>query len=160
MLFKLATAKGIIVVAAAGNGNSNFDNAVYQGAFDLANRDSGCILVGAGGPPGNTHLQRLSFSNYGSRVDAMGYGYNVVTTGYGDLFNGGQNRMYTAQFSGTSSATPIVAGSIASLSGMARAQSKVLSPLQIRDALRNTGTKQQGNTTERIGNLPDPDSTA
>ncbi|MBI4402774.1 MAG: S8 family serine peptidase, partial [Deltaproteobacteria bacterium] len=152
---KIITAKGIHVVAAAGNGNSNFDSRAYNGAFDLKIRDSGAILVGAGGPPtGSSHLKRLSFSNYGSRIDAFGYGGSVVTTGYGDLFNGGYNRTYTDSFSGTSSATPIVAGSVLSLLGMANAKSLALTPKEVRTLLRETGTAQLGDTSQRIGNLP------
>lgn len=153
--FKAITAKGVVVIAAAGNGDSNFDAPVYQGKFDLKKRDSGSILVGAGAPPGTSHLERLSFSNYGARVDAFAYGRNVVTTGYGDLFNGGPHAQYTAKFSGTSSATPIVVGAAASLLGIGRAHGMILTPTQVRAALRATGTKQKGNTTQRIGNLPD-----
>jgi serine protease len=156
---KLATDKGIYVVAAAANGYNSLDNAAYKGVFDLKVRDSGAVFVGAAAPPDSTeaaHMSRLDFSNYGSRVDAAGYGDGVPTLGYGDLFNGGDSsRTYTKKFSGTSSATPIVAGSVVSMAGMAKASGKHLTPTQLRQALRDTGTKQTGNTAERIGNLPD-----
>jgi serine protease len=149
---KAATDKGIICVEAAGNGGSNFDAPEYQGAFDLKVRDSGCILVGAGDL--RSH-ERLYFSNYGSRIDAQGFGGGVYSTGYGDLFNGSSTRKYTAQFSGTSSATPIVAGAIAVVSSIAKAQGRILTPLEVRAALRATGTAQGSITSDkRIGNLP------
>jgi len=151
---KSITARGVIVVAAAGNGNSNFDAPAYNGAFDLSIRDSGAIIVGAAGSPGSNHLRRMYFSNYGSRLDVFAYGENVVTTGYGDLFNSGADALYTKKFAGTSSATPIVAGSVASLQGIAIAKNKRLTPKEIRDALRLTGTAQIGPANERIGRLP------
>lgn len=149
---KKVTDKGIHCVQAAGNGGSNFDAPVYQGAFDLSKRDSGCIIVGAGNP-GNH--ERLFFSNYGSRIDAFGYGEGVATMGYGDLFNGGVTRQYTEAFSGTSSATPVVAGAVAVVSSIAKAQGRLITPREMRDALRRTGTPQGPRTRgSRIGNLP------
>ena len=98
----------------------------------------------------------MSFSNYGSRVDVWGYGTGVTTTGYGGLFNGGTNRLYTSSFNGTSSATPIVAGAVAVISSVAKKQGKMISPEQMREALHKTGTPQDANTTNiHIGNLPD-----
>lgn len=156
-LLKTATGLGIHCVAAAGNGSMSLDDPAFQGAFDLSQRDSGCVIVGAAGPPGKTHLQRLDFSNYGSRVDAFGYGQSVVTTGYGDLFYGAQDgtRSYTRKFDGTSSATPMVAGAMASALGAAKAAGRTISPEQLREALRRTGTAQAGRISERIGKLPD-----
>jgi hypothetical protein len=178
---KAAVELGIIVTEAAGNGNQDFDNEIYHtkpigfpedwvSPFDRSKADSGCILVGAGAPPKGTHgkdngaeLSRLSFSNYGSAVDVQGWGYEVATTGYGDMFRG-QKALYvgdyTRQFSGTSSATPCVAGSIAALQGAAKAGSlgkeRILTPREVRDMLRTTGPKQQDEpgrpATEHIGN--------
>lgn len=147
-----ATKKGIHCVQAAGNGSSNFDDASYEGAFDLKKKDSGCIMVGAVGP---ADKERLSFSNYGSRVDVAGYGRGVTTTGYGDLFNQGAERKYTARFSGTSSATPIVSGVVAVMSSIAKENGKKITPKNMRDMLRKTGV-QQGPATrnQRVGNFP------
>lgn len=146
---KAATDRGVICVEAAGNGSSNLDGDAYKGAFDLNKRDSGCIVVGAGG----RDWRRLFFSNYGARVDAFGYGDQVTTTGYGELFNASPTRVYTGVFNGTSSATPIVAGAIAVVSSIAKSNGRVLTPLEIRGALRSTGTHQNG-SDQRIGNLP------
>lgn len=155
--FKKITGEyGIHIIEAAGNGNSNLDSPAYEGAFDLSQRDSGAVLVGAAGPAGkDSHLKRLSFSNYGSRIDSFGYGSHVTTTGYGDLFGkGDMPRQYTGKFSGTSSATPIVTGAVVSVLGMALEKDTTISVANMRKALRATGTEQQGTTSERIGNLP------
>jgi subtilisin family serine protease len=149
---KAATDRGIICVEAAGNGNSNFDDPSYDGAFDLSKRDSGCIMVGAVDPHSK---ERLSFSNYGSRLDVAAYGRGVVTTGYGDLFNASRQRSYTARFSGTSSATPIVAGTVAVVSSIAKENRLMIAPKAMRAALRATGVKQGSDTSkERVGNFP------
>ena len=45
-----ATAQGVIVVEAAGNGSQNLDDPLYEGRFDRNVRDSGAIMAGAGKP--------------------------------------------------------------------------------------------------------------
>lgn len=149
---KKITDSGIHCVAAAGNGNSDFDSPSYNGAFDLKVRDSGCILVGAASM---THHERLHFSNFGSRIDVHGYGEYVATTGYGDLFNGGTLRLYTSYFNGTSSAAPIVAGVVAVISSIEKEKGRLVTPSEMREALRKTGTKQGRLSREKkIGNMP------
>jgi len=153
-----ATARGVIVVEAAGNGGEDLDDRSYRRAFDRKHRDSGAIMVGAGGPPrdGFADRARLAFSNYGSRVDVQGWGRKVATLDYGDLQAcAGDHRHYTGEFSGTSSASPIVAGAAAILEGLARARGHVLGPAELRDLLRRTGTPQAGNTAQAIGPRPD-----
>jgi subtilisin family serine protease len=166
------------VVEAAGNGARNLDNAIYDtpatgfpsgwsNPFRRGARDSGAILVGAGAPPPNTHgrnwgadRSRLDFSNYGAAVDAQGWGREVTTTGYGDLQGGGNTSVwYTDTFSGTSSASPIVTGTLACLQGVLKARGRVpLSPARARELLRSTGSPQQDEpgrpATQRIGNRP------
>jgi hypothetical protein len=149
-----ATAAGRIVTEAAGNGNQNLDAATWGGRFDRAVRDSSAILVGAG--DGQT-LARLSFSNYGSRLDAQGWGQSVTTTGYGPLFNpgGDQNQWYTSGFNGTSSASPIVTGAAIDLIGATRTLlGRLLTPLEVRAILVATGSSEPPTTT-RIGPRPD-----
>ena len=174
-----ATRRGIIVVEAAGNGAENLDDDIYEvrpnnfpsswrNSFRRSNRDSGAIFVGAGAPPPGTHgrdhgpdRSRLGFSNYGALIDAQGWGREVTTCGYGDLQSGlDEDVWYTDTFSGTSSASPIVVGAVASLQGMARARgSAILTPTQIRQCLRATGAEQtdapERPRTQRIGNRPD-----
>ncbi|HEU4731428.1 MAG TPA: S8 family peptidase [Kofleriaceae bacterium] len=155
---RAATARGVVVIEAAGNGGEDLDHRVYQRAFDRKYRDSGAILVGAGGPPreGFSDRERLEFSNYGGRVDVQGWGRKVATLDYGDLQAcAGADRHYTGEFAGTSSASPIVAGAAVILEGAARARGRVLTPGELRALLRQTGTPQAGDTAEAIGPRPD-----
>lgn len=174
-----AVARGVIVVEAAGNGDEDLDDSIYDerpsgfpsdwsNPFRRGDRDSGAIVVGAGAPPPGTHgsnwgpdRSRLGFSNYGSLVDAQGWGREVTCTGYGDL-QGGSNRneWYTDRFSGTSSASPIVVGALATVQGILRRYGRTqLSPLRARNLLRSTGSPQQDApgrpSSQRIGNRPD-----
>jgi Subtilase family len=170
--------RGVIVIEAAGNGAENLDDVLYNtrpaqfppawtNPFNLANPQSGAIIVGAGAPPPGTHgrnhgpdRSRLDFSNFGMRVDVQGWGEEVTTCGYGDL-QGGSNEdlWYTDTFNGTSSASPVVVGAVGCLQGVLRAGSRpLLTPATARDVLRTTGTAQQDApgrpATERIGNRP------
>ncbi len=147
-----ATAQGIIVVEAAGNGSVFLDSASCNGRFDRSQWDSGAIIVGAGSPQDRS---RKWFSSYGSRVDVQGWGSGVMTSGYGDGFNGGGDprQTYTPDFGGTSSASPIVASGVVALQGALKARGLALaSPAEMRSVLAATGTPQTG--TENIGPLP------
>jgi hypothetical protein len=176
---KYATGKGVVVVEAAGNGAEDLDAAVYDtpaagfpanwsNPFRRGTRDSGAILVGAGAPPPGTHgrdwgpdRSRLDFSNYGSAVDVQGWGREVTSCGYGDLQGGvTEDSWYTDQFSGTSSASPIVVGAIGCVQGKLRAGGgPALTPAAARNLLRTTGSAQQDAPgrpiAQRIGNRPD-----
>ena len=119
---------GVTVVEAAGNGNEDLDHPDYATGhhpfLDDPGSDSGAIIVGAGASPASwmadrsrlSNLSTLGYewgSNFGSRVDAQGWGDGIVTTGYGDLpLSGGGNENYT-QFGGTSGASPCIAGACA-----------------------------------------------
>ncbi|WP_377517051.1 S8 family serine peptidase [Microbulbifer taiwanensis] len=143
---------GVHVVAAAGNGNINLDHSYFNGRFDPARRDSGSFLVGAADPANGL---RASFSNYGARVNVFSWGWNVTTTGYGSLHNE-PNAKYTATFSGTSSANPIVSGAVASLQGIARAAGLgALGTGEMRDLVSLTGYPMQNGDDTVIGSHPD-----
>ncbi|MFD1215971.1 S8 family peptidase [Microbulbifer celer] len=143
---------GVHVVAAAGNGNINLDHSYFNGRFDPNQRDSGSLLVGAADPA--TGL-RASFSNYGKRVGTFSWGWNVTTTGYGGLYNE-TNAKYTATFSGTSSANPIVAGAVASLQGIASAAGLgALDTGDMRELVNLTGYPMQNGDDTTIGTHPD-----
>jgi hypothetical protein len=148
-----ATANGIVVVEAAGNGGVDLDSEGCGGLFDRALRDSGAIIVGAGAPGTRA---RLPFSSYGERVDLQGWGMGVTTTAYGNLFDPGDVRQrYTGTFSGTSSASPIVAGAVLSIQGALEAGGQQrLEPEEVRALLIDTGTAQ-ADEPEHIGPLPD-----
>ena len=174
------------MVEAAGNGWENLDATAYntpgtgfpaswKNPFNKANPNTGAIVVGAGNPPNPTHGRTVSppnwsetyvdrarcgFSNWGSRVDVQGWGWEVTSTGYGDLQGGSnKNLWYTDTFSGTSSASPIVVGVVGCLQGIRKAQgAPLLTPAKVRSLLQSTGSPQQSATgrpkTQRIGNRP------
>jgi len=152
-----ATALGLIVVAPAGNGNVDLNQPACNGLFDRQIRDSGVIIVGAGTAGSNS---KTSFSSYGSRVDVQAWGdRSVVTAGYGALYNpvaGDVHRMYTHSFSGTSSASPIVAGAAIAIQGALRASgNEQLDSYSMRALLRETGTPQsEGLYSGNIGPMP------
>ncbi len=157
-VIRAAAKRGVIVIEAAGNGGENLDHKAYDRKFDRTKRDSGAIMIGAGGPAreGFADRERLEFSNYGDRVDVQGWGRKVATLDYGDLQRcAGADRHYTDEFSGTSSASPIVAGAAVLLEGIARERGVVLSPPVLRELLRATGTPQAGNAARAIGPRPD-----
>jgi hypothetical protein len=161
-----AVGNGIHVVAAAGNGSMDLDDPVFnQGhAPFLPENNSGAIMVGAGAAPAafggsDTERSRLYFSNYGSRVDLQGWGERVMTTGYGWYYGSeGINYYYTDSFSGTSSASPIVASAVAIYEGVKEVETgSVVDPEIMRTVLKNTGSPQQaGNypVSQNIGPLP------
>ncbi|MDR3576758.1 MAG: carboxypeptidase regulatory-like domain-containing protein [Anaerolineaceae bacterium] len=158
-----ATANGIIVIEAAGDGSMNLDDTItpthpkqiYGNAFNRNSRDSGAILVGAGS---ETDRSPLCFSDYGSRVDVQGWGENIATTGGdGDQTNGGTaDQTYTDDFGGTSGAAAMVTGAAASLQGIYKnVNGSVISPSSMRKLLVKTGAPQAG--TNHIGPLPNLD---
>ncbi|MCK5127481.1 MAG: VCBS repeat-containing protein [candidate division Zixibacteria bacterium] len=150
---QIAVANGIHVVEAGGNGNIDTDGMTWYG-------NSGAIIVGAGGATAGPNLdrQRLSYSSYGSRFDLQGWGENVVTTGYNDLWSAeGKNLWYTSIFSGTSSSSPIVSGAMASCAGFWTAlgwNQSLLTPSLLRNTLVLTGTPQDMSVFGNIGPRP------
>ena len=182
---RYAVSRGIIVVEAAGNGGNNLDDPAYntplsgfpatwRNPFNPVNPNSGAVMIGAGNPPSGTHGRtqhptfgevyfdraRCFFSNYGSRIDCQGWGWEVTSTGYGDLQGGSSEDLwYTDQFSGTSSASPTVVGALACVQGVLRRAGRIpLSPARARELLRATGSPQQDAPgrpgSQRIGNRP------
>lgn len=156
-----ATSAGIIVVEAAGNGSQNLnDSSLFGSPFPLGRPNSGAIIVGAGAAPGCTGSarQRLSFSTYGSRVNLQGWGECVTSAGYGDRWGSSILDFYTGGFSGTSSASPIVAGAAAAMSSALEARTgQPPTPAQVRQTLVATGTPQYNLTSgpvQNIGPLP------
>ncbi|MFC7221327.1 S8 family serine peptidase [Streptomyces polyrhachis] len=166
----LATAKGITVVEAAGNGDNSLDDANDAYAVTIMDRpDSGALMVGAGEPPSvagvncagsGRPLARTPVvksptslgSTYGSRVDVQGYGLCVTTA---ITWSGAAepNKVYSVNFTGTSAASAMIAPTVAALQGVMKARGQLLTPAQVRDVLRSTGTPQQPGP-RHIGPLP------
>lgn len=109
---RAGTDKGVVIIEAGANGWNDLDQFKDRNGKQILNRnskdfkDSGAIMVGAGSS--SLPHERMWFSNYGSRIDVYGWGENVDTT------TAEQSRsavnLYTSSFSGTSSASPIIAG--------------------------------------------------
>lgn len=151
LITKTGTDGGVVVVAAAGNGNQNLDGSLYASYMNRG--DSGAIIVGAGSP--DTAHDKMWFSTYGSRVNVHAWGTDVHTLGYGDLaqLGGSENQSYTSTFGGTSSASPMVAAAAAAVQGVARAHlGYPLKPKQLRDLLIATGIPQ--GSGGHIGPIP------
>ena len=159
---RLASARGVVVVEAAGNGNYDLDR-VRDPADgrtfrrgDSRFRDSGAIFVGAS--LSSLPHDRAPFSNFGSRVDCYAWGEGVTTAGYGDLVGETPNDYYTNTFSGTSSAAPVIAGAAALVQDLHEANAGTrLRPQAMRALLSDpaTGVRQGPGVGGHIGVMPD-----
>jgi hypothetical protein len=163
-----AVEAGIIVLETAGNGGADLDEAPSFG-------DSGAIFVGGGtSAKSSTPLAPMNL-NYGSRIDLQGWGQNVATLGRGRLtgnFTAACNNLaepgevsdarapdcsdisYRDEFSGTSSAGPVVASAAAVISSIAQERGYLLTSQELRELLKKTGTPQGGSPSRNIGALP------
>lgn len=150
---RLATALGMVVVEAGGNGTNNggtpavdldtWQNAagrrvLWRNAGNPDFRDSGAILVAAASS--SVPHTRLAYSTFGARMDCYGWGENIDTLSSNDT---GATTLYTGFFGGTSGASPIVAGAALCLQGVCEANQQFrLSPRQMRailsDPVHNT----------------------
>ncbi|MCZ6941772.1 peptidase S8 [Bacillus mycoides] len=157
---RLGTNKGIIIIEAGANGGNDLDQFRDRNGKQVLNRnspdfkDSGAIMVGAASA--RVPHKRSYFSNYGSRVDVYGWGNAVDTTDAKPREF--MTNLYTSSFSGTSSASPIIAGAAASIQGITKTNlGKVYTPSQLRDILSDpsTGTKSNDPASDKIGVLPD-----
>ncbi|MEM8962869.1 MAG: S8 family serine peptidase [Acidobacteriota bacterium] len=156
---RLATALGVVVVEAAGNGSNNLDTVTNAGGLQVLNpasadfRDSGAIIVGSAfsaAPHG-----RWVTSSFGARVDCYGWGHNIETT---SSTSGGSTTAYTSGFGGTSGASPIITGAALAVQGIVEASvGHRLSPAQIRQILSDpaTGTASADPPVDQIGVMPD-----
>jgi len=143
-IVKMGVDAGVVIVAAAGNGNRDLDAA--RDASYRARGDSGSIIIGAGTP----RHSKASFSTYGSRVDVQAWGdWTVMTSGYGECtgFSGSSTpgSRYTNTFAGTSSASAITAAGLTLFQSWAlRELGAPLAPRVLRDILKSTGHRQTG----------------
>jgi hypothetical protein len=146
---RMATAAGVVVVEAAGNGQVMVTPA--------SPFDSGAIVVGAS----NNDLTPACFTNFGPRVDVHAWGTMIGTLGTGETAalraNGADPlQWYTRSFGGTSGASPIVVGAAALVQGTRAARGlPTLTSVQMRSLLAATGTPQAPATVgTAIGPLP------
>ncbi|MES9784936.1 S8 family peptidase [Bacillus thuringiensis] len=157
---RAGTDKGIVIIEAGANGWNDLDQFKDRKGKQVLNRnskdfkDSGAIMVGAGSS--SFPHERMWFSNYGSRIDVYGWGENVDTT------TAEQSRsavnLYTSSFSGTSSASPIIAGAATLVQSIAKENlGQPYRPSELRSILSNqsTGTKSKDPYADKIGVLPD-----
>ncbi|HFJ9404549.1 TPA: S8 family serine peptidase [Bacillus paranthracis] len=157
---RAGTDKGVVIIEAGANGWNDLDQFKDRNDKQILNRnskdfkDSGAIMVGAGSS--SFPHERMWFSNYGSRIDVYGWGENVDTT------TAEQSRsavnLYTSSFSGTSSASPIIAGAATLVQSIAKENlGQPYRPSELRAILSNqsTGTKSKDPYADKIGVLPD-----
>ena len=152
-LTKAATDAGIVIVAAAGNGNENIDDPFYN-SYN-ARGDSGAIIVGGGSADLN-HTP-LYYTTYGSRVNIQAWGENVFTIGDScantTVFGNDINQTYNSCFAGTSSATALIGGFTAVLQSYYLSQTgSYLTSQELRALMVNTGIAQGAGNN--IGPLP------
>ena len=124
-----AYSQGIVLVAAAGNDNTTIES--YPAAYDNV------ISVGAT----DTNNSRANFSNYGSWVDIVAPGVDILSTVNGS--DGYGNK------SGTSMSTPFVSG----LAGLILAKNPLLSPNQVTNTIRQSADQIEWMTGEFIGRI-------
>ncbi len=168
-VIRLATALGITVVEAAGNGGNDLDTFADANGRLVLNRtsadfrDSGAIMVAAATaaaphapatapPPAPPFI----YTNFGSRIDCYAWGENVVTT---DSPNSPpfDTNTYTPNFSGTSAAAPIIAGAALVVQGLAEAGLGYrFDAWQTRALLSDpaTGTPSKDPANDGIGVMP------
>jgi hypothetical protein len=163
---RLATALGVVVVEAGGNGTNNgaapplamdtFVDPMGRQIFNPASadfRDSGAIIVTAA-TSAAPHT-RLVYGPHGQRIDCYAWGQNIDTAASSAA---GATSLYTTSFGGTSGASPIVTGAALAVQGMAQASSGFrFSPLQMRAILSDpaTGTPPAATEATAIGVMPD-----
>jgi thermitase len=124
---KRASDKGIIFVVAAGNSSKNNDTSNF---FPANAPYPNVINVAASNPADG----KPSWSNYGkAKVSLSSPGENIMSTLPGDKYG---------NLSGTSMATPLVAGMVAFL----KAQDPSMTGVQIKALLQTTGVKNSIDT--------------
>jgi subtilisin family serine protease len=148
--YKLADSLGVVVVAAAGNTNSNNDyQPVYPASYETV------LSVAATDKTDSI----ASFSNYGESVDVSAPGSQIPSTM--------NNQSYLAQrlplnfvkniseehgiwlLSGTSMATPHVAG----LTALILSKNPELSPSQVREIIKNSADQISGDKQASFGRV-------
>ena len=136
----IATKRGALVVAAAGNGNEDARRTQPANCNNV-------LTVGASGSTGD----RAGYSNFGPRVDITAPGGDMENgKGITSTLNSGStipaDAKY-AEYDGTSMATPLVAAAAA----LVRAHDPTLSPEALRDVLVSTARELPGKCGKGCG---------
>jgi serine protease len=162
-VLRLATALGITVIEAGGNGGHDLDLPVsgdwgltFRSVFNRNHadfRDSGAIMVG-GSSKSVPHFRMEgtadnTATNFGNRIDAYSWFEGIVSTSLNDPTGYGGN------FGGTSGASPIVTGVAALIQSMLQASLGFkLGPLQMRRLITMSGTTTSNPASDKIGSMP------
>ncbi|MES1225096.1 MAG: S8 family serine peptidase, partial [Bacteroidota bacterium] len=165
-VIRLATALGIIVIEACGNGNTLRGQGINLDLFELNGKtifniesdgfkDSGAIIVAAATL--NTLHERVRYSNYGSRINCYAWGEGVAA--FEHIQADGKLKTCMRKLNGTSSAAAIIAGATLAVQSVLEAGYNIrLSPKQMRYVLSNDlyGTASAaGRAKDKIGVMPD-----
>ena len=165
-LVRAASDAGLITSISAGNDCVPLvDEAGDDSGAMIVGAINPGMETGVAAPPCNTNIRRASFSNYtdgGATVTINAWGLAGATPGYGDLFNGNtlqepdgtfynpprdidplevnNLRSYSAQFNGTSFASPQNAGAAIWMQGLSMMFfGTTLSAEQLRDQVLTAG---------------------
>ena len=118
---KKAVKKGIIVVCATGNNGKQ--GVAYPASYDF--------VIGVGGV--NQNLERADFSNYGFDMDIVAPSVDILSTWKDGKY---------AYMSGTSTASPLVAGGIALIKSYYRKQGIEITFNQIKEMIAKLNTEK------------------
>lgn len=162
-VLRLATALGITVIEAGGNGGHDLDLPIsgdngltFRRVFNRNHadfRDSGAIIVG-GSSKTVPHFRREGTSdntatNFGNRIDAYSWFEGIYSTSFNNETG------YDDDFGGTSGASPIVTGVAALIQSMVQATLGFkLAPLQMRRLITVSGTSTSNPAFDKIGLMP------
>ncbi|HEU4382638.1 MAG TPA: S8 family serine peptidase [Anaeromyxobacteraceae bacterium] len=130
ILFRQLDAAGVVVAAAMGNAGDQGNPTMYPAAYP------GVLAVGAVGES----LRRASFSNTGRHIGLSAPGVNVLSTLPTAPAPPYRSESEYASWSGTSMATPHVAGAAA----LVLARNPGWTGQQVKDRLRQTAAKVAG----------------
>ncbi len=129
---ELAHQKGITIVCAVGN----------NGKQKIENPASCDFVISVGGV--DRDLSRAEFSNYGFDMDVVAPAVDILST-----YKDGKY----ALMSGTSSATPLVAGGLALIKAYHRDKGVELSPDDMKNLLKNINNKKSRHLGHGLFNL-------